>query len=217
MFYGDYRRRLELLKTILELVPKESTVLDAGGAPGFTSLALKLYGYDVYCVDINPEPYRHILENSGIKVLKVDLEHEKIPLSDCSINCVVFTEVLEHLHYYYLSWALSEINRVLTKNGLLFLTTPNIASIGKRIKLFLGKQPLGNFHVREYSMQEIIKMLREHGFSIIRRWFFYAYNLTPHDANGKEYKDNLIKVALKHPTLGNIFHVISLPIIPAIP
>jgi len=103
--------------------------LDAGSAPGYTSLSLKFLGYEVCSLDVNPEPYKRILEERGVKIIKSDLENEIIPLSNECIDCVVFTEVLEHLNPYKVPFTLSEINRVLRIGGLLYLTTPNAVSV----------------------------------------------------------------------------------------
>lgn len=217
LFYGDWRRRYELLCDVTHLLPMNSVILDAGSAPGFTSLALKLLGYDVYSLDINPEPYKALLEEQGVKVIKVDLENESIPLADESVDCVVFTEVLEHLHPYKISFTLSEINRVLRKYGILYLTTPNAVSIGKRVKMLFGMQPIGERHVREYTLQEVITLLTRHGFKISQKGFSIAYNLTPHDARGKNYKSNLLRAMFSYPTKGNLFHIITLPFVFMIP
>jgi len=40
----------------------------------------------------------------------------------------MFTEVLEHLHYYYVPLVLSKINKALKPGGVLVLTTSNTAS-----------------------------------------------------------------------------------------
>lgn len=217
LFYGDWRRRCELLHDITQLLPMNSVILDAGSAPGFTSLALKLLGYDVYSCDINPESYKALLEEKGVQVIKADLENEIISLADESVNCVVFTEVLEHLHPYKISFTLSEINRVLRRYGILYLTTPNAVSIGKRIKMLFGLQPIGKKHVREYTVQEVKTLLTGQGFKILQKGFSMAYNLTPHDARGEDYKSNLLRTMFSYPTKENLFHIITLPLAFMIP
>jgi SAM-dependent methyltransferase len=217
LFYGDWRRGYELLRDITQLLLVNSVILDAGSAPGFTSLALKLLGYDVYSLNINPEPYKALLEEQRVKVIKADLENEIIPLSQESVDCVVFTEVLEHLHPYKMSFTLSEINRVLRRYGILYLTTPNAVSIGKRIKMLFGLQPIGEKHVREYTVQEVITLLTGYGFKILQKGFSMAYNLTPHDARGEDYKSNLLRAMFSYSTKGNLFHIITLPIVFTIP
>jgi len=68
---------------------------------------------------------------------------------------------LGHLHYYYVSLVLSRINRALKPGGALILTTPNIASLFRRLRLLLGIQPIYHYHVREYTMRKVVSLLRE--------------------------------------------------------
>lgn len=182
-----------MLQDVVHLVPKNAVILDAGSSPGFNSLALKLLGYEVYSLDINPEPYEPLLERLGIKVIKADLENERIPLNDGSVDCTIFTEILGHLNPFKITFTLSEINRTLKNRGYLYLTTPNICSIGKRVKCCFGYNPLGKMHVREYTIIEVRDILNTHGFKPIRQGFSLSYNITPHDAKGRDYKGNLLK------------------------
>jgi len=209
LFYGDYRRRVELLSVILHLTPKGARVLDAGSAPGFTSLALSLLGYEVYSLDIDPEPYRTLLEKYGVKVIKTNLEDEVIPLEDEYVDHIVFTEVLEHLNPYYVKHALSEINRILRREGILILTTPNIASLFRRLKLLLGKQSTYRYHVKEYTREEVEKLLQQHGFEILISQYseIYDKNLLKPSSENQLTKiphiDNylkMIKFVLRNPS-----------------
>jgi 2-polyprenyl-3-methyl-5-hydroxy-6-metoxy-1,4-benzoquinol methylase len=81
-----------------------------------------------------------IAERCGVKVVKRDLERERLDIRGA--DCAVFTEVIKHLYYYYVPQVLSEINKSLKPGGYLILTTPNIASFFRRLRLILGKQPI---------------------------------------------------------------------------
>ena len=87
---------------------------------------------------------------------------------------------------------LQEINRVLKDNGRLVLNTPDRLSIildplfyGKKINLFsfnlkrfLGKAFLDHTHVKEYSFQEILKMIINCDFYIFyKNKFTFLYSL----------------------------------------
>jgi len=48
----------------------------------------------------------------------------------------------------------------LKMRGYLILTTPNIASLFRRLKLLLGKQPIYRHHVREYTMEEVLELIK---------------------------------------------------------
>lgn len=61
------------------------------------------------------------------------------------------------------------------------VTTPNAASLLKRINLLFGKNP-NEFdlrmhfdtygHIREYTMKELVSMLQEAGFKIVQKEYF---------------------------------------------
>jgi SAM-dependent methyltransferase len=187
MFYFDTPRRNELMRKVTQFLPKGALVLDAGCAPGFTSLALKLLGFTVFSLDVEPEPYKEILERYGCKVIKADLECGCIPLPTESMDGVIFTEVLEHLNPYYISSTMCELNRVLKTGGFLFLSTPNIVSIGKRVKAIFGKNPIGQTHVKEYTMDEVKELVNTHGFHIEECYYSLAYDRIPYKAESKDY------------------------------
>jgi len=126
-------------------------------------------GYDVVAFDIDPEPYMSIAEACNVNVVRCDLERDEPGISNA--DCAVFTEVLGHLHYYYVSLVLNKINRALKRGGVSILTTPNIASLFNRLRLLLGKQPIYHYHVREYTMREVVSLLREAGFEVIRAYY----------------------------------------------
>ncbi len=87
--------------------------VDVGCRDGFWSEVLKSKGYKVYALDIEPH-YK------GAK--KHDVE-KGLPYKDTSVDLVWCTEVLEHLKNP--EKFLKETDRVLKKNGMAILTTPN--------------------------------------------------------------------------------------------
>jgi 2-polyprenyl-3-methyl-5-hydroxy-6-metoxy-1,4-benzoquinol methylase len=194
---------LEVLKLIDEYCKQGSTVLDLGAQPFIVSCALKKMGFNVVAFDIDPESYREIADACGVSVVRCDLERDELNFNNA--DCVVFAEVLEHLHYYYVPLVLSKINKVLKLEGVLILTTPNIASLSRRLRLLLGIQPIYHYHVREYTMKEVISLLRVAGFEIIKSYYSIVNDLTFIDAGSEEhlrissFKD-LVRKCLKKPT-----------------
>ena len=109
------------------LCREDSRIADVGAQPFILSAMLRALGYEVVAIDVEPELYIDIAKRFNIRVIKSDLERDRIEVPDEYFNCVVLSEVLEHLNPYYVKFALSEINRILRKEGVLILTTPNIA------------------------------------------------------------------------------------------
>jgi 2-polyprenyl-3-methyl-5-hydroxy-6-metoxy-1,4-benzoquinol methylase len=104
-------------------------------------------GYNIIAFDVDPEPYMRIAKACSIDVVKCDLERDELDISNA--DCAVFTEVLEHLHYYYATLVLSRISRALKHGGILILTTPNIASLFRRLRLLFGIQLTYQYYARE--------------------------------------------------------------------
>jgi len=120
-------------------------VLDVGGGEGhlldlfFTKLKQDFNN----SLDINSE--FHIIDISkrqierakkkGYNTIIYDIS-KGFPHDDESFDIVFASEVIEHI--FDTTYFLKECRRVLKKDGLLILTTPNIASLGNRINLVLG-------------------------------------------------------------------------------
>jgi SAM-dependent methyltransferase len=88
----------------------------------------------------DPEPYMRISGVCNVNVVRRGLERDELSVNN--VDCVVFIEFLEHLHYYYMPLVLGKIIMALKPGGVLILTTPSIVSLFKRLRLLLGVQPI---------------------------------------------------------------------------
>lgn len=184
-YYLEFGRRLEVLKLVEVHCRQGSKVLDLGAQPFVVSCALRKMGYNVIAFDVDPKLYMKIAKACNINVVRCDLERDELGVDNA--DCAVFTEVLEHLHYYYVPLVLSKISRALKPGGVLILTTPNIASLFRRLRLLLGIQPIYHYHAREYTMREVISLLREAGFEVIKAYYSIVNDLTYIDADPEEH------------------------------
>jgi SAM-dependent methyltransferase len=116
-------------------------VIQNGSLKVSTSYEVLGARYEVVAFDVEPEPYVGVAESCGVKVVRCDLERDDLGVAGA--DCAVFSEVLEHLHYYYAPAVLAKISRALKPGGVLVLTTPNVASLFRRLRLLLGRQPRG--------------------------------------------------------------------------
>jgi len=133
----------------------------------------------------------------------------------------VFTEVIEHINPYYVGHTLAEINRVL-KQGTLILTTPNIASLFRRIRLMLGLQPQYRYHVHEYTKSEVEQLLQQYGFNVVESFYSDVNDLTLVDAEGDEYLalgsyPRLLALAIRRPTKLNLLRAVAYPAVKLVP
>ena len=100
-----------------------------------------------------------------------NLEESRFPYDDATFDVVLFCEILEHLLMDPLH-TLREIRRVLKPGGLVVVTTPNVARMWNVLAMadglsiydpYSGFGPYGR-HNREYSLHELVQLLRFCGF-----------------------------------------------------
>jgi len=69
----------------------------------------------------------------------------------------------------------------------LILTTPNIASLFRRLRLMLGLQPQYRYHVHEYTKSEVEQLLQQYGFDVVESFYSDVNDLTFVNAERDEY------------------------------
>jgi len=103
-------------------------------------------------------------------------DSSKLPYKDNFFDAVIAGEIIEHI--FDTDFFLEEIKRVLKPGGKLLVSTPNIASLGRRILLFFGHNPIietspnernSSGHIRYFTFKSLEKLLRKHGFKTIAK------------------------------------------------
>jgi ubiquinone/menaquinone biosynthesis C-methylase UbiE len=142
-------------------------------------------------------------KGSRINIKFCNVEKRRLPFEDNSIDVITCLEMLEHLESDPMHM-MSEVNRVLKKDGgLFFLSTPNINSLKALKKVLNNENPyfwpvyskterkIG--HVKEYSVNDLKLLFEKGGFSI----------LSTHTFNHKEDENfNHDKLYQAGPVLG---------------
>ncbi|MEK7533844.1 MAG: class I SAM-dependent methyltransferase [Patescibacteria group bacterium] len=109
-------------------------VLDV--ACGISTLG-KTFGNNVYGFDMNPEAVK-VAQKNGVKARLGDVE-KKWEYPDGYFDIVVASHIIEHV--VSPDYLILEAKRVLKKNGLFIVATPNLAAWFNRILLLVGFQP----------------------------------------------------------------------------
>ena len=177
---SEVNRKIEsLLAGIAEPGGGTRSLLDVGCWDGGSTLTrgealgtTRLLGVEIF------EPAAASAAGRGIEVSHLDLETERFPWPDASVDVIVCNQVLEHLKNIWLP--MSEMHRVLRPGGYALLSVPNLASFHNRVLLALGRQPtsirLFGPHVRGFTLREFRELIgREGAYSLaaIRGAGFY--------------------------------------------
>lgn len=126
----ELRDRSKAKTFAFELATPESRpagkALDIGCRDGFWSERLKLFGYEVESIDLEPV-------YQGCRVVDAN---KALPFTDGFFDLVWSSEVLEHLEDPIFS--VSEMRRVLKPKGKIIITTPNSQCWVFRLFVWLG-------------------------------------------------------------------------------
>jgi 2-polyprenyl-3-methyl-5-hydroxy-6-metoxy-1,4-benzoquinol methylase len=185
-FQASVPRYLHYLAAAMTLKDK-SLILDVGSAPGHVGIALHLLGMKVFGINLN-EDWRHTYPSlewvEKLGVIEHNFEQEILPYDDNSFDAVYFTEVLEHIALKDPLEVLSDLRRVLKKDGLLILSTPNVCNISNIYALLnevnIFWQPeifYGSLdrHNREYTPKEVYNVVEKSGFRDIQMYGINSY------------------------------------------
>lgn len=168
----------------LDLVPKQSgRMLDIGASPYHLTMLVKKYRkYEATLINYFGEtvPREHhdfIYDSQGeqtkLNFTNINVETDTLPYPAQSFDVVMLCEVLEHFTNDPVK-VICEIRRVLTDNGTLILSTPNVARLENICRLvagqniydpFSGYGPYGR-HNREYTLTELRQLLEGIGFTV---------------------------------------------------
>lgn len=126
----SFSRINQSLVGIIKKVLPSGHILELGSGEGGLTYHLLQEGYEVTPTDIDPANFRI----AGIECTYLNM-HEQLPFQDNQFDCVIFAEVVEHLENHF--HIIRECQRVLKKNGILIVTTPNILNLASRMRYFL--------------------------------------------------------------------------------
>jgi SAM-dependent methyltransferase len=147
-------------------------------------------------------------DGSGRREVTLDFDHfnseqDVFPYADATFDVVVYCEIIEHLLMNPVH-TLKEIHRVLRPDGVLLVSTPNVARFENIVAIAEGKSiydpysghgPYGR-HNREYSMQELIHLLKFCGFVEERCFTADAHAL---DLSGHPLFERACRLARERP------------------
>lgn len=164
-----YRDKLNRIVRFLK--NRKGKILDVGF--GYADLERKLkeknFELDVYGLDISREAVRNakkLLRGDYRQGNILDLHHPSL-----FFDYVIALDILEHVPTSKTLQALSEIRRILKKNGYLLVSVPINEGLESLVRM--GINPNGHVRVYSYSILEL--ELKISGFEIIKQNYLTAF------------------------------------------
>ena len=152
--YLIYLRHLFAYKFAKDNISKNSFVLEVGCGEGYGTNLLSQNAVKIIGVDVDRNTIAHASKKYGTEncIFRV-YDGARIPYEDNTFDAVISFQVIEHV-YDDINFV-SEIYRVLKRNGVFILTTPN-----RTFRLKPGQKPWCRFHIREYYPHELENVLK---------------------------------------------------------
>ena len=174
-------------KIIRQKLPEESKILDVPCGYGAMIYRLKKYNYEIFAGDIE-----NILMTETDHFVEINM-NEPLSFEDQTLDGIICIEGIEHIERPF--DFIEECNRVLKKEGVLVITTPNISSLRSRWRFLLtghhhkNKSPLNEakpnplHHINMTGFPEMRYLLHRSGFNITLittnriKWISWIYIL----------------------------------------
>ena len=122
------------------------------------------------------------LRKNQINVMQANIERDKFPFSDGSMDMIIANQILEHCKELW--WIFSEMSRILKPGAHAIIGVPNLASLHCRAMLLIGKQPTcietHGPHVRGFTYKDLKYFIEDGGyFKVVERKGSGFYSIIP--------------------------------------
>lgn len=179
---------------LVRLAGSGKRILDIGCYDGTISKLLQNNNNKVIGTDLSNKAAL-IAKTKGITCIQSDVS-QGLAFKNDTFDVVFAAEVIEHI--FDLSFFMNEVKRVLKSNGLLILSTPNLASLGRRLCLLVGKNPLIEIeneegsagHIRYFVKDTFFELLLKYGFKIES----FSSDVVNFDNSGKRFSRILARL-----------------------
>ena len=141
----------------------DKTVLDIGCATGMLLSYLRDRDWEVYGVDICRESAEYAMNTRNVPVFAGTVHEARFPENTFSV--VHCSHLIEHL--VNPKEFLFEVQRILTQDGYVIITTPNVEGFQAKIFQQNWRSAISD-HLYLFSKHTLRKLLQEVGFTILQ-------------------------------------------------
>ncbi len=199
--------RIQKMAAILnEMNPEHKNILDIGCYDGTLLTLIKNRNNNFYGLEASDWGVRRSREKE-IEVRQYFFDGSgRLPYGDNFFGVVVAGEIIEHI--FDTDYFIEEIHRILKPGGKLLLSTPNVASLGRRLMLLAGRNPIletspnepdSSGHIRYFTFESLKKLLEKNNLAAVE----FRSDVVNFSADGK----------IKSRLLANIFPQLGASII----
>jgi ubiquinone/menaquinone biosynthesis C-methylase UbiE len=161
----------------LQLLEVGNRFLDVGAGSGALIWRAKEMGFsELYGIDVSKnviDKCRQYLKNHSVKA---KLSRQNIDAGTSFkknyFDAITMIAVFEHIvdpHF-----VLSEVHRILKRNGQFIVEVPNVAFIPRRLSFLMGKLPktsdeavYTDGHLQFFTQHSLVNLLEQHGFRVV--------------------------------------------------
>lgn len=154
-FRNIFQYRIDLITKY----KKHGRVLEIGSSTGLMLYLLKNLGWEVTGIEPSEKAANHSI-NLGIKTIKKSIDQTRLPMK--SFDVVILNHTLEHLDNPVKT--LSNVYKILKKDGLLLVSVPNFSSLSSKILGCHWYFLLPLEHKWHFSQRSLISLLNLTGF-----------------------------------------------------
>ncbi|MCM8800339.1 MAG: class I SAM-dependent methyltransferase [Candidatus Omnitrophica bacterium] len=120
---------------------------------------------EIYGIDISCEALNEAKKYTSAKIYNIDISKEKSIFTDNYFDVITAIDVVEHIENDRVF--LKEVYRILKKDGLFFIITPNPKSILRKIYLKIKRKDEDPTHINLQPVEYWQNLLKEIGFKKI--------------------------------------------------
>jgi SAM-dependent methyltransferase len=153
-------------------IPENSTVLDIGCSTGYYGAYIKQHkNSTVYGVEVSSDKEEASKLLDGVYSFDLDGVWPK-EIYEREYDVIFLGDVIEHLKDP--STVLKKISKLLSKDGKIYISTPNVAHLSVRLELLGGNFEyekmgiLDNTHLKYFTFNSLTSLVKKSGYDIIR-------------------------------------------------
>lgn len=161
------RRAKRRVRKMKKIIP-EGRWLDIGCSAGFILSIARTANYDTYGIEIDPLGVKHAREVLGLdNIFQGRFEEHRF--DDNFFDIITMYDVIEHVQD--LNEIVKELKRILNKNGVIEIWTPDIGHWRVPKSLIEWEAIKPSEHLYYFNKKTLSMILHKHGLKIIRKRF----------------------------------------------